>query len=234
MIAQSPQKSIPTGGITPDVVARAQAGDAAAFGLIFEFYHTPIYNFVGRTMGSFDDAADIAQDAFVKAWRKIGDTSDDLSIRAWLFRIAFNCCMDNRRRNMLIHWQQIDTVAASYVHSHLPDGAGNIGPRLAGMLDPHLLVRAHDEQPDAAYDDAETAAEVQRLMLRMTPHYRVALVLREYCGFTCDEIGEVINATRPAVKSMLFRAREQFRQLWAEHGPWHPVYQRSATAAARP
>ena len=69
------------------------------------------------------------------------------------------------------------------------------------------------------YNQAETSSEVQVVLNKLTPKHRMALVLKEYQGMSCDEIGEVMGASRSAVKSLLFRAREEFRQAYlAKYG----------------
>jgi RNA polymerase sigma-70 factor (ECF subfamily) len=59
---------------------------------------------------------------------------------------------------------------------------------------------------------------VQRILAKLSPKHRVALVLKEYQGLSCDEIAEVMGTSRSAVKSLLFRAREEFRQIVAREG----------------
>lgn len=210
------------------IVSRAQQGDREAFGLIWERHHDEISRFIGRTMGrsgDSQDAADLTQDVFVKAWLKIRDTSEDLKLSAWLYRIAYNRCMDELRRRQVIQWPAFDRVTGAYAYSVQPDGECQLGSHLRAILDPQLLVHDTAEQPDLALEHAETAQEVQQFLHRLALPYRVVLILREYHDLSCDEIAEVLNTTRPAVKSLLFRARNQFRTLWLAEGPWHPVYQ---------
>ena len=69
-----------------------------------------------------------------------------------------------------------------------------------------------DDDPVGEYNQAETSSEVQVVPNKLTPKHRMALVLKKYQGMSRDEIGEVMGASRSAVKSLLFRAREEFRQ----------------------
>ncbi|MGZ7212505.1 RNA polymerase sigma factor, partial [Streptococcus pyogenes] len=76
----------------------------AAFEAIFQRYERQIYSFIYRMMGDPDDAYDLTQDCFVKAFRALNRTSDDLNVSAWLHRIASNACLDVLRRRQRLRW----------------------------------------------------------------------------------------------------------------------------------
>src|SRR5919202_5058084 len=87
--------------------ARARAGDRAAFAELYARYERRIYSFVYRTMGDHDDAAELTQETFLKAYRALGNTDDELNVNAWLHRIAANACTDvlrRRRRGRRLSW----------------------------------------------------------------------------------------------------------------------------------
>lgn len=177
-------------------VARAREGDAAAFEAIYNRYERRLYAFVYRLMGNSEDAYDLTQDTFVKAYVALPRTSPDLNLSAWLHRIASNACMDVLRRRKLIRW--------------LPWETFDTNP----ALEP-----AADDDPVGEYNQQETSGEVQEILNKLTHKHRMALVLKEYQGMSCDEIGEVMGASRSAIKSLLFRAREEFRQVYlAQYG----------------
>jgi RNA polymerase sigma-70 factor (ECF subfamily) len=172
-------------------VSRAKAGDQAAFEAIVQRYERQIYNFIYRMMGDPDDAYDLTQDCFVRAYRSLGNTNAELNISAWLHRIASNACLDVLRRRKRIRWLPWDNT--KYEHL-LEDG---------GVDDPERNVVA-----------VETTTAVQATLNKMTPRNRAALVLREYEGLSCEEIGDILGMSRSAVKSVLFRGREEFRKLY--------------------
>jgi RNA polymerase sigma-70 factor (ECF subfamily) len=174
-------------------VSRAREGDTAAFEAIYNRYERRIYAFVYRLMGNAEDAYDLTQDTFVKAYMALPRISGDadLNLSAWLHRIASNACMDVLRRRKLIRW--------------LPWETFDTNP----AMEP-----AADDDPVGEYNQLETTGEVQAVLGKLTPKHRMALVLKEYQGMSCDEIGEVMGASRSAVKSLLFRAREEFRQTY--------------------
>lgn len=175
------------------LIARAQAGDHAAFETIFTQYQTQIYNYIYRLMGSAEDAYDMTQDTFLKAYLALPKTSDDLRVGAWLYRIATNVCLDELRHRKLVKWQPWETFVSVF----------------------HPTQVAKDS-PERDTIDRENTEEVQFILDKLHPKYRMCLILREYHDLSYDEIAEVLNTTRAAVKSLLFRAREEFRQVYAK------------------
>ncbi len=171
-------------------IARARQGDAAAFEAIYQRYERRIYSFIYRMMGNAEDASDLTQDTFVKAYLALPRTTPDLNVSAWLHRIASNACLDVLRRRRLVQW--------------LPWEVFDTNP----ALEP-----AAPDDPAGNYLRRETEQEVQRILTLLSPKHRTALVLKEYQGLSCDEIAEVMGTSRSAVKSLLFRAREEFRQV---------------------
>jgi RNA polymerase sigma-70 factor (ECF subfamily) len=186
-------------------VSRAREGDAAAFEAIYNRYERRIYAFVYRLMGNAEDAYDLTQDTFVKAYMALPRTAPDLNLSAWLHRIASNTCMDVLRRRKLIRW--------------LPWETFDTNP----ALEPPA-----DDDPVGEYNQVETSGEVQTVLNRLSAKHRMALVLKEYQGMSCDEIGDVMGASRSAVKSLLFRAREEFRQVYLSAYGHAPGYEPDA------
>jgi RNA polymerase sigma-70 factor (ECF subfamily) len=174
------------------LIARAQAGDHAAFEVIFNQYQTQIYNYIYRLMGSAEDAYDLTQDTFLKAYLALPKTSDDLRVGAWLYRIATNVCLDELRHRKLVKWQPWEAFISVFHPSQVAK-----------------------DSPERDCIDRENTEEVQLILNRLQPKYRMCLILREYHDLSYDEIAEVLNTTRAAVKSLLFRAREEFRQVYA-------------------
>jgi RNA polymerase sigma-70 factor (ECF subfamily) len=87
-----------------DLVGRARAGDPVAFERLFERYHAPILNYLHRMVGDRALAEDLTQDSFVKAYRALPNTRQDLAFKAWLYRIATNTAISHLRRKKLVRW----------------------------------------------------------------------------------------------------------------------------------
>ncbi|CAN5735955.1 sigma-70 family RNA polymerase sigma factor [soil metagenome] len=180
-------------------VSRAREGDQAAFEAIFQRYERQIYSFTYRMMGDADDAYDLTQDCFIKAYRNLEKTNGDLNVSAWLHRIASNACLDVLRRRKRIRWLPWDNAKHE-----------------------NLLLSHTTDDPELTAVATEIRQDVQIILDKMTPRNRLALLLREFEGLSTEEIGEVMGLSRSAVKSVLFRAREEFRKLYtSSYGEAH-------------
>jgi RNA polymerase sigma-70 factor (ECF subfamily) len=173
-------------------VARAKAGDQAAFAELFARYERRIYAFVYRMMGNPDDAFDLTQETFLKAYRALDKTDEELNVNAWLHRIASNACMDILRRRQRLRW--------------LP---------WEGTKHDRVSTQREDDPEDTLIGD-ETQRSVAQVLQAMSPRNRQAMILREYEGLSCEDIGEIMGVSRSAVKSILFRGREEFRKLYVQ------------------
>ncbi|HUS14692.1 MAG TPA: RNA polymerase sigma factor [Chloroflexia bacterium] len=171
-------------------IARARQGDAAAFEAIYQRYERRIYSFIYRMMGNPEDASDLTQDTFVKAYLALPRTTPDLNVSAWLHRIASNACLDVLRRRKLVQWLPWDVFDTN----------------------PAMEPAAPDDPADS-FVRRETEQEVQHILTLLSPKHRTALVLKEYQSLSCDEIADIMGTSRSAIKSLLFRAREEFRQV---------------------
>ncbi|MDY7078138.1 MAG: sigma-70 family RNA polymerase sigma factor [Chloroflexota bacterium] len=170
---------------------RAREGDSDAFEEIFRIYHTRIYNYVYRLVGNADDAQDLTQDSFLKAYRSLTRGAQPANLSAWLYRIASNTCLDMLRRRRLIHWQPLENLLA-VLH-------------IAGDRSPEEQVLHSERQ-------AEQRAEVERVLAQLPPRYRMYLILREREGFSYQEIASITGDSLDTVKVTLYRARERARQ----------------------
>ncbi len=172
-------------------VARARAGDQAAFAELYARYERRIYSFAYRMMGNPEDACDLTQETFLKAYRALSNTDEDLHLNAWLHRIAANACLDVLRRRQLIRW-----VPWELAKHDRPS-------------------RRREDDPEGMLLGEQARGGVRQALAAMSPRSRQALVLRECAGLSCEEIGAIMGASRQAVKSLLFRSREEFRRCYA-------------------
>lgn len=178
--------------VNESIIQQARQGDPAAFEAIMTQYERIIYAFIYRMMGDPDDAFDLTQDTFIKAFKALPRTSADLNVAAWLHRIANNACLDVLRRRMRLRWQSWE-----------------------GQKHDHLLLCAAVDEPERAVEQTEARALVQRVLARMGARNRCLLLLREYEGLSTEEIGQAAGMNRTAVKSALFRARLEFARCYA-------------------
>ncbi len=165
----------------------------AEFDRLFNQYSAPIYNYVLRMVGDADRAADIAQDTFIKAYRKMDTLTDASAARSWIYRIATNTAIDAMRRSR--HTVRLDTDEDRPVEQ--PDGGP--GPEtqvLSGLLD----------------------ERIGRALLRLKPNHRQCLILSDIEDMSATQIGEVMEMSGGAVRVLLCRARGEMRRLLAAEG----------------
>jgi RNA polymerase sigma-70 factor (ECF subfamily) len=167
--------------------------DRAAFDRLFEEFSGPIYNYVLRMVGDADRAADITQDTFVKAYRKLDSLTDESSTRSWLYRIATNTAIDEMRRRRWIAPAGDDQERELDRPDHRPGPEAEV---MAGTLDDRI----------------------QRALLRLRPNHRQCLILSDIEDMSAHQIGEVMGLSYGAVRTLLCRARGEMRRLLAEEG----------------
>ncbi len=180
-------------------VARAGLGEEAAFAAIYQRYEQRIYAYIYYHMRrSRDDAFDLTQETFIKAYRALPRLTAEpgLNLSAWLRRIASNTCIDVIRRRKLISWLPWEQRHGEGVAEPASNDPGS--------------------DPEGSYVRGETRTEVHNTLRQMSVRNRMALLLREYQEMSYDEVAEVLGVSRSAVKSTLFRAREEFRKLYGE------------------
>ena len=171
-----------------DLVGRARQGDREAFTQLIVQYQVPLYNTALRMVGSREDAADITQEAFLRAWEKIR-TLREAPFKSWLFQIAVNLCYDHFRRGRR--------------YGAMPDEEQ--GGKIVG-----LGIAMPDPQERA---EANERARVVRESIESLDHdMRVALVLRDINGMSYDEIAGVLGVPLGTVKSRIARARGQVHE----------------------
>jgi RNA polymerase sigma-70 factor (ECF subfamily) len=171
---------------------RVRDGDSDAFEEIFRIYHARIYNYVYRLVEDAEEAQDLAQESFLKAYRALRRGAQPENLSAWLYRIASNTCLDALRRRRLIRWQPLDNLLA------VLQAAGSRSP---------------EEQALQSERRAEQQGEVERILARLPPRYRMYLILREREGLSYQEIAAATGDSLDTVKVTLYRARERARQI---------------------
>ncbi|MER7250707.1 RNA polymerase subunit sigma-70 [Kribbella sp. NPDC000426] len=163
-----------------------------------------------RMLGSYDEAEDLVQETFLRAWRGLDDFEGRSSVRAWLYRIATNACIDVRRPRRVLPYQ---LEPASFPSTALPARED------VAWLQPFpdvLLDRA--EEPDAVAIRRETIELAFLIAIQQLPaRQRAVLIFRDVLGWPARETAEAVDLSVAAVNSALQRARPVLR----EHLPPH-------------
>jgi RNA polymerase sigma-70 factor, ECF subfamily len=194
------------------VIAAARAGDQAAFTALVERHRRELHVHCYRILGSFEEAEDLVQETFLRAWRNRESFQGRSTFRAWLYRIATNACLDalaHRRRHAPPSW--VPPMAPGIASAPVPD------PEIA-WLQPYpdrLLEPAApgDAEPDAVVVARETIelaflAAIQHL----PPRQRAVLILRDVLGWSARDTASLLEASVGATNSALQRARATMRQ----------------------
>ncbi len=181
-----------------DLVGRARGGDQEAFTQLIVQYQVPLYNMALRMVGGPDDAADIAQEAFLRAWEKIR-TLRDAPFKSWLFQIAANLCYDHFRRGR------------RYGVMPEEDQTGNVVGLGIATPDPQERAEANERN------------RLVRQSIEALEHdMRIAIVLRDVNGMAYDEIASVLRVPLGTVKSRIARARAQVQERLQQHPDLFP------------
>jgi RNA polymerase sigma-70 factor (ECF subfamily) len=174
-----------------ETVVRAQAGDQEAFREIYLANHAALYRYALGELGNTDDACDVVQEAFIRAWRGLGSFRGETSLLRWLFRITRNLIIDRVRVRRRRPEVSLETPLG-------PDTEETVGDRIA----------SRGKGPGEKAESAEEMAAFRKALSGLPEGQRIVFVLREWEGLDYREIGLRLGLNDGTVKSRLARARE--------------------------
>ena len=180
-------------------IERVLKGDANAFEHLVHAYEKTVYNLALRTLGNREDAEDVTQEAFLKAYRSLGSYRGDSKFSVWLYRIVSNLCLD------LLRSRQRKPVQSLTVE----DDDGEIG---------ELEISDEHFSPEKLLDRKLTRESVQRGLSALPDDARQILLLRELQGMSYEEIGQALDLEPGTVKSRIFRARKRLCAFLLQDG----------------
>lgn len=172
-------------------VEQARRGDKQAFSRLVEAYQRPVYNLTYRMLGNPQEAEDAAQETFLRAFSGLRQYNPDHKFSTWLLSIANHHCIDRLRKRRMTLVSIDDNPVLQNLEGDAP-------------LPEHRAL-AHERH-----------AAVQALLERLEPEYRTPLILRYWEDYSYEEIAAAMDLTVAAVKSRLFRARQQMATLYGE------------------
>lgn len=170
---------------------QARQGDREAFGRLVEAYQRPVYNLAYRMLGNPQEAEDAAQETFLRAYANLAQYQPGRKFSTWLLSIANHHCIDRLRKRRV---------------KKLSIDENPVLQNLAGEL----------PQPENQALAQEQHRIVQQLLAQLAPEYRTPLILRYWEEYSYEEIAQTMELTVAAVKSRLFRARQQMARLYLE------------------
>jgi RNA polymerase sigma-70 factor (ECF subfamily) len=189
-------------GVMDGVVEAAQAGNEAAFSALVEQHRRELRVHCYRMLGSFDEAEDMVQETFLRAWRSRETYAARSTFRAWLYRIATNACLDHLERTP----RRPVPVPGVPGHSEVP--------WLQPFPDPLLDQAAPQaDEPDAVVVARETIELAFLVAVQhLPPRQRAVLMLRDVLGWPAAEAAELLESSVASVNSALQRARATLRE----------------------
>ena len=186
------------------LIRRAQQGDTAAFEELVRNYDRSVLRLTMRLTDSTEDAQDIYQDTFIRAYRNIGQFRFECSFYTWIYRIAVNLCSDYLRRK-----EVRDRYAYSERYSGENDGREET-----------ILDRASEQRSGASPERAALNEELKKQILsalnKLSARERIVFELRHYEGLKLQTVAAILSTSENTVKNTLFRATHKLRLRLAE------------------
>jgi RNA polymerase sigma-70 factor (ECF subfamily) len=177
------------------VLARARQGDSDAFRALVETHSRQVFRLAFRMTGNEQDAEDVVQESFLRAYRQLGRFESRANFGTWLYRIVSNCSVDLMRSKQARHDQ---------VRGDSLDQEGAVE-----------LPAANSADPERQAQSAEIDRRVQNALRDLSPLERAAFTLRHYEGRSIEEICETLGLGTSAAKHSVFRAVKKLRTALA-------------------
>jgi RNA polymerase sigma-70 factor (ECF subfamily) len=179
-----------------ELVARSIRGDHESFNELILRWERPIYALAYRTIGREEDARDVCQETFLRAFRSLAGFRGQSKFSSWLYRIALNLCRDWMRRERRT-------------------------PVVQPPEDVDLLELAAAAEPSESIEDLVARKDltrvVERAMAALPPEQRTAIVLKEYHGLTFQEIADLVGCPLSTVKTRLYQGLTVLRRELAKN-----------------
>jgi RNA polymerase sigma-70 factor (ECF subfamily) len=184
-----------------ELIRGAQRGDRAAFEELVRQYDHAVLRLALHLTGSEQDARDIYQDAFLKAYRNLGSFRFECSFYTWIYRIVTNLCLDHLRK------RQVRKEDAPVV----TDSDGEEYSIIDQVADDRS-----GASPERDLMRRELGARIGRALTRLTPRERMVFEMKHYQGLKLRTIGEALSTTEETAKNTLFRATQKLRAALAD------------------
>lgn len=175
--------------IAAEIMARARKGDPDAFSYLFNMHHAQIFTYLVHLVGRREEAEDLAQETFIKAWRALNTLHDEARFGAWLYRVATTTALDHLRsqkRKKLLWLQQPEEIS----------------------------FEQEDEKQTRFEEQVAEEQHIQETLLRIPHQYRICLLLYYEVGCTQREIATTLKMSEKNVNVYIRRGCEHFRRIY--------------------
>jgi RNA polymerase sigma-70 factor (ECF subfamily) len=184
-----------------DLIREAQRGERTAFDSLVRRYDQSVLRLALHMLGNEQDAQDVHQEAFLKAYRHLGNFRFECSFYTWLYRIVTNLCLDHLRRRKSRREDPATVI----------DSRGDEMDLMANISDTRAMAN-----PARELDRKRMAASINEALSKLTPRERTVFELKHYQGLKLRTIGEMLSTTEETAKNTLFRATRKLRLNLAE------------------
>lgn len=176
-----------------DLIRRAKQGDMLAFEELILKHEKIVYNLALRMMNHSEDARDISQEVFLKAYRSLSNFDERSAFSTWLYRITHNTCIDEMRKRK--------GKQSFSLEEELENEEGSMQRQIADEGD----------TPEESLLRAEQKNEILQALDNLSEEHKAAIVLRDVKGLSYEEIAEILEVTLGTVKSRISRGRNQLK-----------------------
>jgi len=184
-----------------ELIREAQHGDRAAFDSLVRRYDQSVLRLALHMLGNEQDAQDVHQEAFLKAYRHLGNFRFECSFYTWLYRIVTNLCLDQLRRRKSRREDPATVL----------DSKGDEMDLLSNITDTRAMAN-----PARELDRKRMGESINDALAKLTPRERTVFELKHYQGLKLRTIGEMLSTTEETAKNTLFRATRKLRANLAE------------------
>lgn len=175
-------------------IRKAKQGDIAAFEELVLQHEKNVYNLAFRMMNHSEDARDISQEVFLKAYKNIGNFDERAAFSTWLYRITHNTCIDEMRRRK--------GKQSFSLEEELENEDGVMQRQIADA----------GSTPEEQLLKKEQKSEILQALDTLTEEHKMAVILRDVKGLSYEEIAEILELSLGTVKSRISRGRNQCKQ----------------------
>lgn len=177
------------------LIERSKNGDVSAFEMLIEAYQKKVFNLAYRIIGNYDDANDIAQEAFIRIFRSISGFRGQSSFSTWIYRITTNVCLDEIRKRK--------NKSVQYLDDDIQTDDGEMQRQII----------SDDPLPEEIAERKELRAAINDSLGELKEEYRIIITLRDIQGMSYEEIAKVLDCPTGTVKSRINRARQALKNV---------------------
>jgi len=186
-----------------DLIQKAKSGDQDAFEQLVLAHQNKVYTICVHMVTDREEAADLAQEAFLKDWRNLSSFQGESSFATWMYRLTTNVCLDYLRKQS--RRQNISTAVS-------------LDDEDSGWTEP----ADHSQDPQVHLEREERKRALTRALQELPEHHRRPLIMREVSGMSYQEIADALDTDLGTIKSRIARARERLRKILLRDGNFFP------------